>query len=114
MDEDEFDSAIRARPYRLEDAMQAEARSRRISTLGVALWGTSSADLQRQLLVKYPEIPPGYELADFHALLRNVQAILAFPYARLSATIFVGAQEFTQWEARCEIVRRAIDYLENR
>lgn len=114
MDEDEFDSAIRARPYRLEDAMLAEARSRRIATLGVALWGTSSADLQRQLLAKYPVIPSGYELADFHALLRTAQTVAGHPWGRLSATIFVGAQEFTQWEARCEIVRRAIDCLDSR
>jgi hypothetical protein len=32
------------------------------------------------------------------------------PFA--SPDIFVGAQRFTAWEARCEIIRRAIEYLE--
>jgi hypothetical protein len=29
-------------------------------------------------------------------------------------TIVVGTERFTVWEARREIVRRAIEYLENR
>ena len=33
--------------------------------------------------------------------------------ARSSATIWAGGQRFTTWEARCEVVRRAIEYLEN-
>ena len=103
--------------------MQAEAQARRLTMLSIALWGSTSADLQRQLLAPHPEIPTGFDLADFRRLYRNAETIAirlgdprcawVSPGAR-SATIFVGSRSFTEWEARCEIVRRAIEYLEKR
>jgi hypothetical protein len=39
-----------------------------------------------------------------------------FPWTRTTSSpdIFVGTQRFTPWEACCEILRRAIEHLENR
>jgi hypothetical protein len=123
MDEEEFDSLMQSRPFGVYDATQADARFRRRATLAAALWGNTSEDLQHQLSAPYPEIPFGFELADFRELQRSVQTIssrLSDPrYSWLSSvvappyTIVVGTERFTAWEARCEIVRRAIEYLEN-
>ncbi len=124
MDEEEFDSLMQSRPFGMYDAARVDARFRRRATLAAALWGRTSEDLQRQLFAPYPEIPFGFELADFRELQRSVQTIsgrLNDPrYAWLSAllapswTIVVGTERFTVWEARCEIVRRAMEYLEKR
>jgi hypothetical protein len=68
-------------------------------------------------------MPPGIGLADLRELLRSVEAMLAafhdeksmlgsISIALSSPTIAIGTQQFTAWEARCEIVRRAIQYLE--
>ncbi|HKD80258.1 MAG TPA: hypothetical protein VKH81_11240 [Candidatus Angelobacter sp.] len=129
MTEDEFDALMRARSYGTKDATRAEDQIRHgmtlLTTLGTALWGTSEGDAQRQLLKSHPEIPAGFDLADFRELLRvTAQTVSAFadthkgiglshlvPWSR---TIVAGTQKFTLWEARCEIVRRAIDYLEER
>ncbi len=122
MDEEEFDSLTRLRPFGREDAMRVDAQWRRIATLGQALWGRTSDDLQRQLLARYPDIPPNFDLADFRRLQQSAHKISAAlggprfawmsPLSR-SSSILVGTQRFTAWEARCEIVRRAIEYLEN-
>ena len=124
MDEEEFDALTHLRPLEADDVMRTEAQARRSTALGVALWGRSSADLQRQLLARYPEIPSGFVFCDFWNLLRSTERIsegLADPrrawlrpFARSSATISAGTQQFTVWEARCEIVHRAIQYLESR
>jgi hypothetical protein len=129
MTEDEFDALMRARrPYGTKDAVNAEAKIRHgitlMSTLGVALWGKTDDDLRHQLAKPYPEIPPGFDLSDFRDLLhvcaQEVSAVSALhktaglehllPWSR---TIVVGSESFTVLEARCELVRRAIDYLEN-
>ena len=96
----------------------------RSASLGNALWGRTSADLQRQLLAPHPEIPAGFALSDFRDLLRTAVVLARLSrnprYAaiaamgRSSATITVGTEQFTAWEARCEVVRRAIEYLEKR
>ncbi len=129
MNDDELDALIGSRPFGTKDAMRAEAQMRRrmalARTLGVALWGKTSDDLQRQLLKQRPELPSGFDLADFRELLDySTQAMSATVAAHKwsglshlvssSRTIFVGAESFTFWEARCEIVRRAIEYLEER
>jgi hypothetical protein len=124
MNEEEFDASFPLRPFGTADVARADAEARRSSVLARALWGRTSADLQRQLLASHPEIPAGFDLADFHRLYRNARSILkvfADPLrpsllhlAQSSPVICVGIQSFTAWEARCEIVRRAIDYLENR
>jgi hypothetical protein len=125
MHEEDFDSLMKGRPFGTKDAMQAEAQMRRTFTLGTALWGRTPGDLQRQLLAPHPEIPLGIGLPDFQELLRSVETMLAafhdeekalgsISIARSSPTITIDAQRFTVWEARCEIVRRAIKYLETR
>ncbi len=63
MKEEEFDALMQGRPFGTEDAMRAEAQLRRIFTIGAALWGRTSDDLQRQLLASHPEIPPDIALA---------------------------------------------------
>jgi hypothetical protein len=129
MDEEEFDALMKLRPFGTEDAVRWYAQVRGDiglgMTLGSALWGRTSEDLQRQLLAPHPEIPSGFDLADFRKLLQwTVQmssAVLAVqrmrglsPAVLPPAAVFVGTLGFTVWEARCEIVRRAIDYLEKR
>jgi hypothetical protein len=121
MEEHEFD-ALFQQPYKREDAMGADAQMRRCDALGFALWGRKPEDLQRQLLAPYPEIPLGFTLTDFRLLQKRVEAISALSsdrrhawLSRLQASagsISVGGQRFTAWEARCEVVRRAIAYLE--
>jgi hypothetical protein len=121
MDEQEFDSLFR-QPFGVEDAMRADARWRRCVPLGVALWGRTSGDLQRQLLAPHPEIPAGFDLDDFRELQRSAQIVSYGLSSRRFAgaspawappTVSVGSQRFTVWEARGEVVRRAIEYLEN-
>lgn len=124
MDEEELDAMLGARPWRVEDAKRLEAQWSRSASLGLALWGRTSADLQRQLLARYPEIPAGFALSDFRDLLRTAVVLARLArdprFAAItgmghsSATITVGTERFTAWEARCEVVRRAIEYLESR
>jgi hypothetical protein len=121
-DEEEFDSLMQCLPFGTAEAMRVDAALCRRSTLGLALWGRTSADLQRQLLAVHPEIPSGFNLDDLRDLERDAQVIsscLSEPrFAWLSHLTFcywvisAGTQNFTEWEARCEIVRRAIKYLE--
>jgi hypothetical protein len=124
MDEDEFDASRQGRPFKREDATRAESAACRSTALGVALWGRTAEHLQRQLLGPHPEIPSGFDLADFRELLRSVQMVgtrvndprfaWASRFVRSSRIISVGTQSLTEWEARSEIVRRAIEYLEAR
>ena len=128
MDEEEFDSLSRFRPFGAEDARRAEAQLRRGTALGIALWGKTSDDLHRQLLAPYPEIPSGFDLADFRELQKSIRVIAvrlsdprqAWLYSMLSIRalaspdIVFGPERLTALEARCEIIRRAIEYLENR
>ena len=129
MTEEEFDSLMRAaRSFGSEDARQLEGRMlgsmALLKTLGAALWGKTDDDLRRQLLRPYPAIPPGYGVRDLHDLLlasgQIVSAmaaaykIVGLPHAFDTSTIVVHAQSYTAWEARCEIVRRAIEHLEKR
>ena len=129
MDEQEFD-ALFERPFRNADFQRADARWRRSATLSFALFGRTPEDLRRQLVAPHPQIPSGFDLADFRNLEQHVQTISGLVLsgssntgmARLSpwltqfasATITIGGQRYTVWEARCEIVRRAIEYLESR
>jgi len=110
MDEREFDALLPLRPYASGDFAQAEARSRRSTALGMTLWGRTAADLERQLLAPHPEIPSGFDLADFYDLLHYTQLIVKALNDPGRKSLF----PFADWEARCEIVRRAIDYLERR
>ena len=122
--EEEFDALIRARPFGTQDANRADLRLRRSASLAATLWGKTPDELRRQLLAASPEIPTGFDLADFRELLHTTEQLLAgmrnpknefmSRMALASQTIVVGTQRFTEWEARCEVIRRAIEYLENR
>ena len=129
VDEEEFFAFMNSRPWGTGDAAQWEAQSRSnaklVMTLGPALWGRTPEDSQRQLLASHPDIPPGLDLADLRELLQwavqinsalvSLQRMRGLPPSVLSSPpLYVGAAGLTVWEARCEIVRRAIDYLENR
>jgi hypothetical protein len=122
MDEEEFDALLQGRPFGTKDAKREDAKLRRRSILAKALWGRTVEDLERQLHAPHPEIPAGFALADFRELQRMALEILArlndpkFAWvSRLafpSQIVSVGSQQYSSWEARCEIVRRAIQYLE--
>jgi hypothetical protein len=120
MTEEDFDSSMKLRPFGTEEARQAEAQQRRCMTLGIALWGKTPADLQRQLLAPHPEIPSGFNMDDFRKLLQIARPLSVasgnprfawLPRSVLSSPVFVGTKSFTTWEARYEIVRRAIEHL---
>jgi hypothetical protein len=116
MDEEELDALIHLRPFGTEDAKWADPRYRRGISLATILWGKTADDLRRQLLRHPPEIHWGFDLADYREVQRTTEQV----WAAMSGTglefetIVVGTQRYTEWEARCEIIRRAIEYLENR
>lgn len=118
MDGKDFDSL---QPFRTDDAARMNVRWGRSTVLATALWGRTSEDLRRQLLAPHPEIPPGFDLADFRHLQQIAETLSASsgtprlawlsPLNTSSATVMVGTQQLTTWEARFEIVRRAIEHL---
>jgi hypothetical protein len=121
MDEQEFDALAGLRPFQNQDVKQFE----RIMALAGALWGAGPDHMQRQLLAPHPEIPAGYSLEDFRSLQRQSEALLSALQRKplgpqwgffrffMDTKILVGSQSFTFQEACCEIVRRAIDFLED-
>ncbi|HTC61260.1 MAG TPA: hypothetical protein VK709_00315 [Candidatus Saccharimonadales bacterium] len=115
MEEEEFDALIQRRPFGTEDAKRADLLFRRSLSLGIILFGKTAEYLRRQIVAPFPEIPSGFELGDFRELLRTTEELSA-AMSRLELvpkTIVVGTQRYTEWEAQCEIIRRAIDHLEN-
>jgi hypothetical protein len=122
MDEFEFDSLVGSQPFGTQDASRFDLNLRRNAALGLALWGKTPEDLRHQLLVPHPEIPAGFNLTDFRELHRYAQALAAHtvgprsswlpPVATYSPIVEAGTERFNLWEARSEIVRRAIEYLE--
>ena len=126
VNEDELDSLLKARPYGTADAQHAEQQILRCAALGAALWGGDAGGLQRQLLASHPVIPQGFSLDEYRELhrlaLMLVEALRQPGRAKAwglptwvdQPAVFVGNQEFTIWEARAEVVRRAIEFLVNR
>jgi hypothetical protein len=129
MNEEEFDALMKSRPFGTGDVVRWETELRAstslVMKLGVELWGKGPEAAQSQLLASHPEIPVGFDLADFRKLLQwtakmasavsALQQMRAMPPSMLpSQTVFVGAEGLTLWEARHEIVRRAIEHLEKR
>jgi hypothetical protein len=121
MNEDEFDAWMNLRGPRrfgIADAARLEAeqraKTRLVMTLGEALWGKTAADAERQLQAPHPEIPAGFDLADFHALLAFTAQLntSVVTLEKLRGVPPVGNKSLTLWAARHEIVRRALDYLE--
>jgi hypothetical protein len=121
MDDQEFDAWQGLRPFRTSDMKQFE----RVAALAGKLWGAGIECMRRQLLAPHPEIPEGFDLADFRVLQRQSEMMLValerkppgLQWGSLRFTmdtkIQVGSHSFTYPEACCEIVRRAIDFLEN-
>ena len=125
MDEQEFDALFSSRPFGTQNAMREDARLGLCGTLGTLLFGRTPDDLRCQLLASQPEIPPGYDLADFQDLQRHLEMVIGalsdprntwLSPLRTAAfgVIEIGTQRLSVWEARLEILRRAIVYLENR
>jgi hypothetical protein len=119
MDEHEFDARFPMRAFEGNDLRRAE----RTAALGAKLWGTTPDYLERQLLALSPVMPVGFDLADYRNLQRLAEMALQdlakrgrqHPLASLGATVILaGSQSYTAMEARCEIVRRAIELLEKR
>ena len=113
------------RPFGTQDALRENTRWRRCATLGTLLFGRTPDDLRRQLLASHPEVPPAYDLTDFHDLQRHLEMItgaLSNPrntwLSPLGTAAFgvieLGTQHLSVWEASLEILRRAIAFLENR
>jgi hypothetical protein len=121
MDEQEFDSWPGLRPFHTSDMKQFE----RVAALAGKLWGAGTDYIQRQLLAPHPEIPEGFDVADFRMLQRQSEMMLVALERKppslqwgslrfmMDSKIVVGSQTFTYPEACYEIVRRAIDFLEN-
>lgn len=91
----------------------------RLAVLAKGLWGSTPQDLERQLLARHPDLPPNFDIADLRkllyvaSLLSQPRAASVLPIRFSSQHIVVGTQRFTTWEARREIVRHAIEFLEN-
>jgi hypothetical protein len=107
------------------DNPQLPAAWSRCATLGHALWGKNADDPRSQLVKSPPDLPSGFEVTDYRELMDLTARLASLkiddpknawirPWLRWSFTksIHVGAQDFTDLEARVEIVRRAIEYLE--
>jgi hypothetical protein len=121
MDEQEFDAWAGSRPFGTQHVKQFE----RVMALAGLLWGAGPDHVQRQLLAPHPEIPAGYGLDDFRSLQRHSESLLSALQRKplgpqwgffrffMDTRILVGSQSFTYQEACYEIVRRAIDFLEN-
>jgi len=112
MDEAEFDSAANWKPFERADAAKAEAQAVRCTSLAAALWGKTSGDLQPQLRSPHPVIPPGFELTDFRKLEQWAQSMTSACSGDPRFSWLPRTQRLTEWQARLEIVRRAIEYLE--
>ena len=116
MNEEEFDSLYPWQPFGTDDALRAEAKAGRLTTLGIALWGRTGEDLRERLLAPTPQIPPGCDLASLYELLESLERIAALRdkrYAWFSS--FSGLHAVMKTiDARREIVRRAIRHLEGR
>jgi hypothetical protein len=113
MDEEELDALIQ-RPFGTEQVKRADLQHRRSLSLAATLWSKTADDLRRQLLGPSPEIPSGFGLADYRELQRITEPISAAmsSFGFESETVVIGTQRYTEWEARCEIIRRTIEYLE--
>jgi len=120
MDEQEFDSWQGLRPFGSQDVKQFE----RAVALASTLWDPGISHIEHQLLAPHPEIPVGFDLADFRNLQQQLQVLLIAlqrkPPAHqtgpvlstMNPEIRAGTESFTLWEACYEIVRRAIALLE--
>jgi len=119
MNEDEFFANSQMRPWQREEVANQE----RIWGLAAALWGDAD-HLKRQLLAPSPSIPEGFDLTDLRRLeglarfcLRLTDSASPWTASKLAwllrmgrptEEIVIGTDRYTVFEARYEIVRRAI------
>ena len=81
MDEHEF-AVLLQRPFGMEDLQRADTQWGRSATLASALFGRAPEELRRQLVASHPEVPSGFDLADFPDLERQVQTISGLVFRR--------------------------------
>ena len=123
MDEHEFDALFPYRSFGTKEATEHYALIHRSAALASALFGKRSEDLRQQLLAPHPKIPSGFTLKDFRELQRRTEMLLNIDptspqfawlqHFNASRPISVGTQRYSMLEAQYEIIRRAIDFLEN-
>ena len=120
MDEDEFFAQHPMRPWTLSDFENAHREGTALAHalwLGNKLWGDIER-MTRQLIANSPEIPTGLGLRELRTLERMLVRFggswPATPGIPKDSRIIIGGLSYTMWEARYEIVRRAIEFLERR
>jgi hypothetical protein len=123
MDQDDLGWIGKLQPFGTADAAKCEVQLGRCASLGQALWGTTAEHLRRQLAKSSPDLPSGFDLEDFRQLQIHASRFASLnldlprhawarPILLQARRIDVGMQQFNEWEARVEIVRRAIDFLQ--
>jgi len=97
-------------PWKLGDEKRFEHAFRFASRL----WGNAE-HLRQQLIAAFPEVLAGFGIAELIVLQRLAKVALALgervflPVGFPNRTLIVaGGDRFTVWEARYEIVRRAL------
>ena len=122
MDEHEFFAQHPMRPWTRSDFENAHREGTALAQalwLSNKLWGDAET-MTRQLLAASPEIPAGLGLQELRSLERLARLGLRFgdrwhgPRVPKGSALWIGGRSLTIWEARYEIVRRAIDFLEHR
>ncbi len=115
MDEDEFFAQHPMRPWTSSDFQRESGALARALPLRAELWGDPET-LRRRLLAAFPEIPAGLGLPELRVLERLARLGLRFGDRRMGPMVIINinGRSFTVWEARYEIVRRAIEFLERR
>jgi len=111
LNEHELDASRAWKPFGSHNVKNAE----RLPALALALCGRTADGLRQQLLVSAPKLPRGYTLADLQVLEKQARLMIKNPAAfpKLAAQVIViGSQTFSGLEARCEVVRRAIEHLD--
>jgi hypothetical protein len=113
MDEHEFEALREWQAFSSNDVKMYEA----LPALALELWGRTAEDLRQRLLAPTPKVPYGCTLRDLQMLEQQATMMRKFAarFGRLGTeTIAIGTDTLSVLEARCEVVRRAIDYLEGR
>ncbi|HEV3482021.1 MAG TPA: hypothetical protein VGR97_06785 [Candidatus Acidoferrales bacterium] len=116
MDEGDFLSRYPMRPWTRSDFENGHRESIALAHalwLRNTFWGDAET-MSRQLLAASPEIPAGMGLPDLRVLERLARLGLRYSNRAPKAFAWIGGRSLTIWEARYEIVRRAIDFLEHR
>lgn len=116
MNEHKFFAQHPMRPWKRSDFENALPSAPAL-WLSARLW-CDVGRMTRQLLANSPEIPTGLGLPQ----LRTLERMLVHfggswpttPGIPKDSMIIIGGLSYTLWEARYEIVRRAIEFLERR